>query len=346
MKKILALLLSAVVAVSGFITSVSAAEYGADAVEFKANKAFAKVEIKTGTMHKFTVSGSGTIEIGASDIRGKDSNWGSLSKMTFTNSKGKEIGEYNYDKLTKGVEFNIEAGTYYFTWNTYNKTTHTMNLYTVLGKGLKANASSSAVSLGTTYGKNAVVIEPDKTVSDFVVNSKTLNSLSVTGKGTIELGVSNITGKDSNWGSLSHMILSDENGRQIGDYTYDKLKKGVSVDMSEGIYYLSWETNNDKEHTMNFYTDLSGGLKVAGSETASSTGTSSSGKVSLSVQLTIGDKLTLSPGTDLDITWKSSKSSIAKVSSKGVIEAVTKGTATITATDSNGSTSKINITVK
>ena len=52
-----------------------------------------------------------------------------------------------------------------------------------------------------------------------------------------------------------------------------------------------------------------------------------------SVNLCVGDKYQLKlTGTTKKVTWKSSKTSVAKVSSKGMVSAVGKGSATITAT--------------
>ena len=52
-----------------------------------------------------------------------------------------------------------------------------------------------------------------------------------------------------------------------------------------------------------------------------------------SVNLCVGDKCQLKlTGTSKKVTWKSSKTSVAKVSSKGLVTARGKGTATITAT--------------
>lgn len=49
---------------------------------------------------------------------------------------------------------------------------------------------------------------------------------------------------------------------------------------------------------------------------------------------------------DKDVTWSSSDSSIVKVDSNGTITGIKEGTATITATDSNGKTATVTITVK
>ena len=51
------------------------------------------------------------------------------------------------------------------------------------------------------------------------------------------------------------------------------------------------------------------------------------------LQMFVGDTYQLKlTGTSKKVTWKSSKSSVAKVSSKGLVTAKGKGSATITAT--------------
>ena len=70
-----------------------------------------------------------------------------------------------------------------------------------------------------------------------------------------------------------------------------------------------------------------------------------------SLSLAVGKKKTLAvrltPGwAKTTLTWKSSNKKVATVSSKGVVQAVSKGTATITVTTKNGLSAKIRITVK
>ncbi len=69
--------------------------------------------------------------------------------------------------------------------------------------------------------------------------------------------------------------------------------------------------------------------------------------VSVSAGKTVTLKPTLSPSnaTDKTVTWKSSNTKIAKVSSKGVITGVGRGTATITATTENGLSKTCKVTV-
>ena len=67
-------------------------------------------------------------------------------------------------------------------------------------------------------------------------------------------------------------------------------------------------------------------------------------------EMTVGETLQLSatvaPSTaSQKVTWKSSKTSVATVSSKGVVKAKKAGTATISATTSNDRTAKLKVTV-
>ena len=68
----------------------------------------------------------------------------------------------------------------------------------------------------------------------------------------------------------------------------------------------------------------------------------------VSVGATVALTATVAPSnaTDKTITWSSSNTAVAKVSSSGVVTGVKAGTATITASSSNGKTAKATITVK
>ena len=68
-------------------------------------------------------------------------------------------------------------------------------------------------------------------------------------------------------------------------------------------------------------------------------------------RLQVGDKLTLKAAfapanAKATLTWSSSDTSVAVVSTKGVVTAKKAGTATITVETANGKTAKIKIIVK
>ncbi len=74
---------------------------------------------------------------------------------------------------------------------------------------------------------------------------------------------------------------------------------------------------------------------------------SKSGTVKMKVGETLTLKATLKPeGAVSELTWKSSDKKVAKVSSKGVVTAVGKGTCVITVTTANGKTAEVKIKVK
>lgn len=118
--------------------------------------------------------------------------------------------------------------------------------------------------------------------------------------------------------------------------TVEKFKGTVSYQVNKGDYYI---------RVQRYFCDGNGKISV----TATYPSTTKQAKISyLTLELTKGSSIKLgavvSP-TNSAVTWKSSKTSVATVSSTGKVTAKAKGTAIITAT-SGTSTQKIKIIVK
>lgn len=104
------------------------------------------------------------------------------------------------------------------------------------------------------------------------------------------------------------------------------------IELDKGTYYLGIKKyssiesyNADGKITIKYPSD-------------SSSSSSSSSNVTIKITMDEGDKIslgTLVSGKEKSVTWTSSKSSVAKVSSKGRVTAVKEGTATLTAKSGN-----------
>ena len=127
---------------------------------------------------------------------------------------------------------------------------------------------------------------------------------------------------------------------------------------------VTWKSSNTKVATVS----STGVVKAIAKGTCTITATTTSGKKatckvtvlipSTSVKLsktsatvikgkTLTLKATMSPTTTTDkVTWKSSNTKVATVSSTGVVKAIAKGTCTITATTTSGKKATCKITVK
>ena len=123
-----------------------------------------------------------------------------------------------------------------------------------------------------------------------------------------------------------------------GDVTYliatDGNKYQILYPISGGLYRIGWCSKSD----YNKYC----GTPVT-SVSLNKTSVTLTGK-GMTTTLTATVKPT--NATDKTITWKSSNTKVATVSSSGKVTTVGAGTATITATSSNGKTAKATVTVK
>jgi len=148
------------------------------------------------------------------------------------------------------------------------------------------------------------------------------------------------------------------------------VKKKKTVTLTPTVYPTSledksvtWESSDESIATVSsdgVVTGIKSGF-VTITCTSNATGLSTTcevtvGTISLSkssATLTVGEKVTLTPTVypttleDKSVTWKSSKTSVAKVSSTGKVTAVAAGTATITCTsNATGLSTTCKITVK
>ena len=193
---------------------------------------------------------------------------------------------------------------------------------------------------------------------------------------SFSLGVE--AGRYNNTSSASNTLFSFRivSGLQSSSNNYDTTITDV-VMVTQGDYAHSWHyyteeelpelltwMNNNLTSLMNGYTTGSFGFRgyakyaqcrdisftIDYSYDVKVTGIMlSSTSVSLNVGKTKTLTATVSPddATNKSVTWSTSDSSVAKVSTKGKITAVSRGTATITATTVDGSyTATCNVTVK
>lgn len=120
-----------------------------------------------------------------------------------------------------------------------------------------------------------------------------------------------------------------------------KYTGSLSFSVKKGTYYIKFVTYKKGEQNIRF-------IPTFPSKDSSDSG--SDVKINnLTLTMKVSDTLqlgtALSASTDDNVAWKSSKTSVAKVSATGLVTAKAAGTATITASI-GGSTQKIDIIVK
>lgn len=131
----------------------------------------------------------------------------------------------------------------------------------------------------------------------------------------------------------------------VGAYSYNSMTETYtytqSVTLDKGTYYFIVENDAYINHwdpiTYSIQTNLSDARQVSGT----------AGTISIGIRLKKGKSIQLSSilsGMSGKTTWKSSKKSVAKVSSKGKVTAKKRGKATITA-KCNGKKAKIKVEV-
>jgi uncharacterized protein YjdB len=113
--------------------------------------------------------------------------------------------------------------------------------------------------------------------------------------------------------------------------------KGVVTAVAKGTATITVKTTSGKTAT----------CKVTVKEISSTSVKLNKTSVTINKGKTYTLKGTMAPSNTTDeLTWSSSNSKVAKVSSKGVVTAVAKGTATITVKTTSGKKATCKVTVK
>lgn len=131
----------------------------------------------------------------------------------------------------------------------------------------------------------------------------------------------------------------------VGDYSFNSMMDSYAymqaVTLDKGTYYLI--VKNDAY--INHYDPITYSIQTVLNEAGSVSG--AAGSINIGIKLKKGKSMHLTSilsGMSGKATWKSSKKSVVKVSSKGKITARKKGTATITA-KCKGKSAKIKVKV-
>lgn len=222
-----------------------------------------------------------------------------------------------------------------------------------------AIAVAAAATIVVTAGAEsiydtAVAISSGKAVTTILPNSYSTADYKITssGNGTLKLSIESHIGQadvevyDSNGEKLSSIANTSTSGNcdDIGTTNHDfwwnstieKYSGTVSYSVKAGTYYIRFVRNGS--------VDGNGKLNITATyPTASKTATISY----ITINLKKGSKLSLGAALSGSgkVTWKSSKPSVATVSSTGTITAK-KGGSTIITAKCGSSSKKIKITVK
>lgn len=203
-----------------------------------------------------------------------------------------------------------------------------------------AASSATAITSGKKYSKN---ISGYQTYADYKITAQTSGKLVIDLTSEIDflyvylydskenlMDTADVKATEGElyggFSSITNLYANKFTGKFIGKLTYE-IKKGT--------YYLRFENRGF---------DNSGKISFTAKLPSSS---SSSGKISgIAVSMKVGGTTQLaavSSGSSGSISWSSSNSSVATVSSSGKVTAKKKGTATITA---KLGSSKATITIK
>lgn len=193
--------------------------------------------------------------------------------------------------------------------------------------------SSKSIESGKTYSLN---ISEKEQVFNYKIKVEEKGTLKINIVSYMHMFVFKVFDKD---GSLQERTVDAKSGsngyydRLIWDESTEIFKGVVSYDVKPGTYYIQFARANyifgdPQDGKITFQATAPGG------STSSSSSVSSSSDVTIKITMDEGDKISLGAlvsGKEKSVTWTSSKSSVAKVSSKGRVTAVKEGTATLTA---------------
>ena len=206
-------------------------------------------------------------------------------------------------------------------------------------------AVSACASMAVTAGADSIydtakAISSGKSVSTILpaYNDTADYKITVSGSGTLKFSI------ESQMKEL-YMYVYDSDGNKISTIANTDTS-GYSADIGVKSHYMVWNNTVEKYKGTVSYSVKSGTYYIRFNRTSSSgngkltftatypTGSSSKAKINyITLNLSKGDSLSL--GADItgsgNVTWKSSKSSVASVSSAGKVTAKSKGSAIITA---------------
>lgn len=244
-------------------------------------------------------------------------------------------------------------------------------------KSVELDKSSATLYLGKTLTLKATVSPSGATNSAITFTSDNKNVLTVSSKGVVTPvapGTATVTVKTADGGytdtckiTVKRAVTSialDKTSAEIKSDETLKLKATIKPSNATDKT-VTWSSSNKKVATVS----SKGVVTPVGKGTATITAKSENGlkatckvtvyqvvtgvKLSETASVYAGEKLTLkasvvpSDANEQTVTWSSSNSSVAKVSTKGVVTGVKAGTAVITVKTKEGSfTAKCTVTVK
>lgn len=185
---------------------------------------------------------------------------------------------------------------------------------------------------------SAIKIDALETVSDnFEKVSEHYYKINLSSSGKITFHCGDYRNRNSNstWDNIS---LLDANGNTIikSDATHYILEKEYTIE-KKGVYYIRFENYSGISSYKGWYKNFYYSFKPDNAP-----------YISIAITMKVGDKIDFSTVTSNykgNITWKTTKSSVATVS-KGAVTAKKKGTAQIRAYMDNGDYAEITVKVK